>query len=205
MILFVCISVSLRFVFDIWEDIMMNKTERLILRSFRAEDFDDVYAYVKDPYLLKMIGWPEIDNEETGHMIFNNILEHGNYIALEHKKDGKVIGSIGFGKIENNRLLYDRVQIDDKLKNKKGCSLFFSLSAAYRRNGYMFEALTAVINKLIYEDNIDYINCSYFSFNDPSRQLQQKLGFHYYWTHTEGNDNLEVVENMLYKEDFAFN
>ena len=183
---------------------MMNKTERLILRSFRSEDFDDVYAYVKDPYLLKMIGWPEIDNEETGHMIFNNILEHGNYIALEHKKDGKVIGSIGFGKIENNRLLYDRVQIDDKLKNKKGCSLFFSLSAAYRRNGYMFEALTAVINKLIYEDNIDYINCSYFSFNDPSRQLQQKLGFHYYWTHTEGNDNLEVVENMLYKEDFAF-
>ena len=205
MILFVCISVSLRFVFDICEDIMMNNTERLILRSFRPEDFDDVYAYVKDPYLLKMIGWPEIDNEETGHMIFNNILEHGNYIALEHKKDGKVIGSIGFGKIENNRLLYDRVQIDDKLKNKKGCSLFFSLSAAYRRNGYMFEALTAVINKLIYEDNIDYINCSYFSFNDPSRQLQQKLGFHYYWTHTEGNDNLEVVENMLYKEDFAFN
>ena len=96
------------------------------------------------------------------------------------------------------------LEADPEMKDKRGCALSFALSKAYRRQGIITEALVGVMDLLFKNDKFDYFNCGYLVFNEPSRQLQEKLGFRYYCTHQFGRipNGPDIVENILLKEDF---
>lgn len=68
----------------------------------------------------------------------------------------------------------------------------------------MTEALKAVIAHLFQAEKMDYVNCGYFSFNDASRLLQEKLGFTYLASNPypgpEGD--ITAIDNILWRSQW---
>ena len=59
-------------------------------------------------------------------------------------------------------------------------SLGIVLSKSYWGNGYMAEAVRAVINYLFGQVGLDFIACGYFTDNPQSKRVQEKCGFKFY-------------------------
>ena len=183
---------------------MALETKRLIVRTLREEDFSDFLEYAMDTELCRMLGWREMHTEEEGRKHFDRMLRSHTYLAIVHKQDKKVIGNIGLGNVMHIPALAVELEKDPAMKDKRGCALSFALSAPYRRQGIITEALIGVMDLLFRNDRFDYFNCGYLVFNEPSRMLQEKLGFHYYSKHQFGRipNGPDIVENILLKEDF---
>lgn len=173
------------------------ETDRLLLRPFKPEDFQDFFEYIVDPKLCQMLGLPEIKDEASAMEEFQSLGRGGDY-AMVYKENGKVIGNFS---IEPLRPM---MKEDRALQDKKGVALSFAVSAAYQRKGLISEALKRMIAWLFQEQNMDFINCGYFSFNEASQSLQEKFGFAYYGTHIvhRFDQEIETIENMLFREDW---
>lgn len=183
---------------------MALETKRLTVRTLREDDFQDFLEYAVDPELCRMLGWSEIHNEIDAKSQFNRLIHAKSYLGIINKENGKLIGNIGLGNVMHIPSLAVVLEKDPVMKDLRGCSLSFALSAAYRRQGIITEAVIGVMDLLFKNDRYDYMNCGHFTFNDASRQLQEKLGFHYYCTHRFGGipDAPQIIENILTKEEF---
>lgn len=175
---------------------MYLETKHLIIRPIREADFEDYLAYNLDqPEQDRMMGRMHLKTKEDVRQNFDWLKdrEPGAYV-LVHKKDGNVIG---------NLTVYDRTPVAhmEALQGKVGRSLSFCLSARYRRQGLMEEAVRAVIQKLFAEESVDYINCGCFDFNTPSLALQRKLGFVFLAKEAFDIDGIPHIgiENILWK------
>ncbi|MGN0977009.1 MAG: GNAT family N-acetyltransferase [Faecousia sp.] len=178
---------------------MFLETERLLLRKFREEDFEDFCEYAMDEDMCRMMGRDPMPDTDAARLNFNWLKdkeERGYVLVL--KKTGRVIGNLTVGTVpaELSGL--------PELAGKNGRSLSFSISRHYQRKGLMQEAVTAVIDELFREEGMDYIQCGHFDFNLPSRQLQKKLGFAL--LHAERIDfkgeEILCVENVLWKANW---
>lgn len=76
------------------------RTERMVLRDFRAEDFEAVHAYASDPEVVRFMPWGPNDEDET-RKFFERVAadceaqprtELG--LAIEFPPEGGVVGSI---------------------------------------------------------------------------------------------------------------
>lgn len=72
------------------------KTDRLILRAF--DYLDNFYEYASVPGVGEIAGWKHHENKEESKKILYMFIEGDKTFAIYHKKDNKIIGSIG---IEN--------------------------------------------------------------------------------------------------------
>lgn len=90
------------------------------------------------------------------------------------------------------------------LLNKRGRSMSFCLFRPYRRNGYMQEAICAVIEALFQQEGVDYIHCGCFQFNVPSLLLQERLGFTFFASEHILIDGAELttIENILWNPKY---
>ena len=76
------------------------ETDRLILRRFRSEDADDMYAnWASDPEVTRFLTWPTHSSVDVTKAILSDWIpryEDGGYFnwAMEYKNTGKVIGNI---------------------------------------------------------------------------------------------------------------
>ncbi len=175
------------------------ETKRLILRKFREEDFQEFWEYANDPEMSRMMGRQDMSDEEQARANFAYLKdkeERGYCLVL--KENGKLIGNLTVGKVP------DDIACLKRLSGKRGCSLSFSISRAYQRRGLMFEAVCAVIDRLFWTENMDYVNCGYLTFNVASRCLQEKLGFSYLMTQTfqADGETISAIENVLFREDY---
>lgn len=172
------------------------ETERLKIRRFKLDDFDDFYDYVKSDELTHSLGWPRMhqDRDITFDFFHKACLNNGPTFAIVHKESGKVIGNFGIG-------LFKELLRDPFLFYFNGISLSFAVSEDYQRQGYMSELLEYMIYFLFKNFPLDYINCGYFKFNEASKRIQEKFNFKYYFEHIlslEGEE-IETVENLLFK------
>jgi len=77
------------------------RTERLVLRDFRAGDFRDVQAYAADPEVVRFMHWGPNTPEETRDHLARALAQQADWprlefgLAIEHATDGVVVGSIG--------------------------------------------------------------------------------------------------------------
>ena len=183
---------------------MALETDRLLIRRLSEEDFSDFLEYALDAELCRMLGWRELQTEEAAQRHFKRLLFSKTYLGIYQKSDNKLIGHIGFGAVEHIPALAVALEADPAMKGKRGCALSFALSGRFRRQGIITEALIGVMNLLFRKDVYDFFNCGYLVFNEPSRLLQEKLGFHYYCTPQFGRlpDGPDIVENILLKEEF---
>lgn len=180
---------------DINTDKITLKGERIKLRAFREDDLDDFYNYAKTPGLGEAAGWFHHKSKEESEKILDSFIKNKNILAIE--KDGRVIGSIGIHK-------YDEEFIED-LSQKKAAELGFVLSSDFHRQGIMTEALELLISYLFDECGLEVLVGGFYRGNFISKKLHEKLNYKYYSSHlTKTNmGTMEVThEYILSKEDF---
>ncbi len=171
------------------------KGERIKLRAFREDDLDDFYDYAKTPGLGEAAGWFHHKSKEESKEILDTFIKDRNILAIE--KDGRVIGSIGIHK-------YDE-EFFDNLTDKKAAELGFVLATDFQNQGIMTEALEILISYLFDECSLDVLVGGFYRGNFISKKIHEKLNYKYYSSHlTKTNmGTMEVThEYLLSKEDF---
>ena len=79
------------------------ETDRLILRAFEEDDLDDFYEYASVPGVGEMAGWKHHENKEESKKILDMFIEGDKTFAIYHKKDNKIIGSIGIENMDQKK------------------------------------------------------------------------------------------------------
>lgn len=150
---------------------MYIETERLILRRMTQDDFEDFCEYAPDPERCRMMGTEPLKNLDETREIFQWLLfNEKRFYAIVLKDRGKCVGHI---EVQN----FTPIAPLPQLAGKTGRTLSFCVSKYYRRQGYAFEALTALIGYLFGSRGVDYLSSGYLEFNEPSKKLHEKLGF----------------------------
>lgn len=146
------------------------RTERLILRPWRESDLDDFFGYASVDGVGEMAGWSHHKTIEETQAVLTAFISGKKTFAIE--RGGKVIGSLGIEKYDEEKL--------PEFSDKSGRELGFVLSKDYWGNGYMAEAVRAVIDYLFKQVGLDFIACGYFTDNPQSKRVQEKCGFEFY-------------------------
>mgnify|MGYP001193134618 CR=1 FL=1 len=166
-------------------------TERLILRPWQESDLEDLFAYASVPGVGEMAGWPHHRTREDSQEVLRGFMEKKDVFAIVHKKDGKVIGSLG---IHNSWAANDPKYSDLVVKD-----IGFVLSRDYWGQGLVPEAARAVVDYCFDVLGLDALTCGYFVNNHRSRRVIEKLGFHYVKTVLLHSEELErMFETKCY-------
>lgn len=146
-------------------------TERLILRQWRESDSHNLYEYAKSDLVGPNAGWKPHKNEAESKRIIKMFIKNNTY-AIVLKSENKVIGAIELRKRKP----------DEKLYNLKQREIGYVLNPKYWGNGYMPEAVNALLNYAFNELKLDLIWCCHFDFNNNSKRVIEKCGFNYKFT-----------------------
>jgi len=173
------------------------ETPRLLLRKVSEADFSYFRADLSDKEMDRMmLRWP-CETEEEIRLGFEWFLyKEERAYAIVHKETGETIGNLT---VYNH--VPECVANHKAVQGKNGKALSFAILPAFQRKGYMYEAVSGVIDYLFWEEKADYINCGYLSYNAPSKALQEKLGFKYLLTEQFQFDGqeMESIENILWR------
>lgn len=132
-------------------------TERLILRQFRENDYDDLYEFLSQLADDEFEGYPGITYENgREHLAYRVGSE--DFYAVELRESEKVIGNIYFGHRE-----FDAREVG------------YIINKDYQRKGYALEALTAVINDA-FRNGTHRVYAECDPRNERSWRLLEKAG-----------------------------
>lgn len=165
---------------------VMLKTDRLILRPWKETDLEDFYEYASVDGVGQMAGWTPHKDIEESNAILARFIDGKKTFAIEYS--GKVIGSLG---IESYR-----EDLYPEFDHLQGRELGYVLSKAYWGKGLMPEAVQAVIEWLFKEQDLDFVMVGHFDFNNQSRRVIEKCGFHYLKTRPY-ETRYSTIENCL--------
>lgn len=141
-------------------------TKRLIIRPWYQEDLTDFHAYAQSQLVGPLAGWKPHDSIETSFNILNFFINKEEVWAIEEKERHCVIGSIGFH--------------DDKMRFVADVKMIgYALGEDYWGNGYMTEAVAAVLNYGFCKMNLSLISAKHFPHNTASGRVLVKNGFHF--------------------------
>ena len=171
-------------------------TERLTLRPWMESDLDDFYAYAKVDGVGQMAGWTPHKDREESRRILEHFIEGKHTFALEYQ--GKVIGSLGIEEYSEENY--------PELEKLSGREIGYVLSKDYWGNGFMPEAVKAVITYLFEIAKLDFILVGHFDWNRQSARVIEKCGFSYikscpYETRYGTIENSE--ESILYRRNYT--
>ena len=170
---------------------LVIETERLILRSFRERDLDDLYEYASVSGVGEMAGWAHHESKEKSREILDSFIKDDHTFAICLKDSGKVIGSLGV----------DKYGLEEKLSEFEGYNgreLGCVIGKDYWGKGIVPEALCAVIDYLFNCLSLDFLLAGYYLSNSRSKRVQEKCGFKPY-------RRLVMETSMGTKEDGILN
>lgn len=140
------------------------ETKRLILRTFRESDVNQVYDYAKRDDVGPNAGWKPHQNKGESLKIIRRFIDKDDVYAIELKETRQVIGSLG--------IHYTTIgAIGDVYE------LGYILHPNYHRRGLMSEAIEAALRYFFFSMNQDMIYVGHFIENVPSQKIIEKLGF----------------------------
>lgn len=174
------------------------ETERLILRPFQEGDLTDFNAYAKVDGVGECAGWKHHESLEESKKILDMFIAEHRTFAIVDKSCGKVIGSVGIEKADENNF---GKEITEKNVNEVG----YVLAKDYWGRGLMTEAVKAVIAFMFNRLNCDIVTCGHFINNDRSRRVIEKCGFKYYgeWEYRTRTGNVYKSKSyVLTREKF---
>ena len=137
---------------------------RIILRRYQSEDAADCFDFMsnaEDCYMDCCKPFTEMNEEYAQRMELFRERETQYMIVL--KEENKVIGTV-------NVFPDDSRAVDTR-------EIGYSISSAYQRKGYAFEALSALIDLLQNELKFDLLVAGVLEENIASIRLLKKLGF----------------------------
>jgi [ribosomal protein S5]-alanine N-acetyltransferase len=143
------------------------QTERLILRQLTLEDTDFVFHHFSDPQVTQyLMDEPPLANAEEAQAIINFFLnpesKTHNRWGIVRKADQRLMGTCGFHK-------WDKAHFRAEIG--------YDLAPDCWGQGFMSEALHAVINNGFERMKINRIDAFVYANNPRSVHLLQKLGF----------------------------
>lgn len=147
------------------------ETERLILRPWRETDLQDFYEYASVDGVGQMAGWSPHKSVEESKAILDCFIRNRKTFALEMKKSGKVIGSLG---------LEEPDAVPEEAISRQGREIGYVLSKDYWGQGLMPEAVRAVIRYCFDVLGYDWLTCGHFVWNHRSRRVVEKCGFRFF-------------------------
>src|SRR5436190_22371449 len=150
-----------------WEHLPTINTSRLSLRRIRTEDVDDFYAVYSNLEVMRYWSTPPLANRDAARKLIGEIHEGLDRqellkwgIAL--RADDKLIGSVTLFHLD---FTHRRAEIG------------YALGRAHWGNGYMQEALKAVVNYAFDVLNLHRIEADVDPRNDASVRTLERLGF----------------------------
>lgn len=154
---------------------MRLETERLCLRPWRQDDADELYELAKDPRVGPAAGWPVHTGVENSRQIIREVLSAEGTFAVELKKEGRVVGSIGLMRREQSNLSIKANEAE----------IGYWVGVPYWGQGIIPEAVRELLRYGFEELALDCIWCGYFEGNEKSRRVQEKCGFCFQRTEKE--------------------
>ena len=173
---------------------MKLETKRLLIRPFKMSDDIDLYEMCKDPDTAFDAGWSPHESIHTSRNVIMNYMYADETHAIMLKKPKKVIGTISLYK---NNLRRDYTVRE----------LGFCLNKSYRNQGFMKEAVYAVLEYGFKELGLDLIMVCHHDKNIACKKVLEYFPFMYegtlrmYRRMYDGN----MVDAMMYsmkKEEF---
>lgn len=185
----------LRMTFFIEVD-MFIETERLIIRDLKKSDAKAMYDYAKKSHIGPMAGWdPHTSLLETRKILLW-MMKPKDVYAITLKPNDRLIGTIG---------LHER---NHQHKNKKVLEMGYVLDDIYWGQGYMPEAVKAIISYGFQTLKLDGINVGHKPSNTQSEKVILKTGFkHTHYETRRSHMNQEYIVKMYHKrrEDYEQN
>ena len=143
------------------------RTERLLLRPWRASDLGDFYEYAREDGVGQMAGWMPHASIDESRKILDMFIAEKKTFALECQ--GKAVGSLG---IE----AYDEQHFPE-LADLRGREIGYALSKEYWGRGLMPEAVKAATGYLFDAVKLDFVLVGHFTWNRQSARVIEKCGF----------------------------
>ena len=143
---------------------LVLETEHLLLRRFRMEDAVDCFAFLSDEqsaYMDCCKAFTAMDEEYAKRMALFDEREGQYMIVL--KETGNVIGTVNV--------------FEDTSRAVEAMEIGYSVAPAYKRRGYAYEALSALVTLLQKELGLELITAGTLPENTSSIGLLNKLGF----------------------------
>lgn len=143
------------------------ETERLVLRHIKSDDACDMFEYASKSEVCEYLLWsPHINLQATeGYIEFlqKRYMKglYGDW-AIEHKQDRKMIGTCGYA------------SVDSYLST---CEIGYVLSPNYRGQGYMTEAVKAVLELTFDILGLENATLRIINENKASKKLAEDVGF----------------------------
>ena len=172
------------------------ETPRLLLRHWNPLDLEDFLSFAADPEVMLASGATPAVTPAQGETAFRRALWDSGCYAIVLKETGRAIGKIKFQK-------------DIRRFQVNALSIGYELAKPYWGNGYMPEALRAMIQCAFERKNLD-VAIGHFAGNDRSRRVIEKCGFQYEGTirrafqRGDGQIFDDVCYSILKEEYFAY-
>lgn len=147
------------------------ETERLRLRPFQEADLRDFFGYASEPGVGEMAGWPHHQTLDESFSILESFIEGTEVLAIWHKEDLRVIGSVGLHNSWANE--------DPKYRSLRSREIGYVLSKKYWGQGLMPEAVRRLIRYCFEELELEAVTCAHFVSNKQSQRVIEKSGFRY--------------------------
>lgn len=140
-------------------------TERLLLRPFRESDLEAIFKCCRNPNLGKNAGWKPHDTlEDSREALHTVFLSQKSVWAIVLKENQQLIGSIG-------------IISDPRRENPAARMLGYWLDEDYWGNGYMTEAVKAVIDYGFGVLKLSLITANCYPHNERSQRVLKRHGF----------------------------
>lgn len=134
------------------------ETERLILRNFEDSDYADLFEFLAQRKEDEFEAYPDITYENgREHLAYR--VHNDEFVAMQLKETGKVIGNVYFG----NR--------DFEAKE-----LGYIVNKNYQRKGYAREAITEILEEAC-KAGVHRVYAECAPGNECSWKLLEKLNF----------------------------
>lgn len=166
------------------------KTKRLVLRSFKQDDLDNVYRGLSNPDIIKYYGI-SFDSKESAKEQMKWFADHetnetGAWWAICLKGSGAFIGAGG---------------INDIVKEHRKGEFGFWLLPEYWGNGYMGEAIPVILKYGFEKLNLHRIEGFVETHNTNCKKALDKLDFTHEGTFREAEfKNGKFIDIEMYSK-----
>lgn len=142
---------------------MYLETQRLILRNLKGTDLQAYLRFRNSEFVLRYNAMPRQSTEEAEEYIRNN-LTNDRHVAIARKDTDAFVGMIY---VEQDSLRY----------KANSLQVSYWLGEPYSAQGVMTEALGALVQHLLSQDDVNSVTARVFADNPGSGKLLRRLGF----------------------------
>lgn len=143
---------------------LVLKTRRLTIRRFQLQDAEACFEILSDQKGSYMdCCKPFLEMNEAYMELMKLFSQREGQYVMALNESGKVVGMLHV--------------FDDASRAVETKEIGYSVSPAYQRQGYAFEALTALLHLLQYELHVELVVAGVLAENTASIKLLEKLGF----------------------------